>query len=283
MKRKNSLVGIVILAIAALIGTARKFQPADATDGATPTAVSQRTTSADEVSAADATPKASAQLRTLSVPRYESPRGGQVIKRTGYTLSYDADYKTPQWVGWTLTAEQAQGGVPREDDFQPDPDVKGAKAYTTDYKNSGYDRGHICPAGDMKWSLTAMRESFYLSNICPQNRNLNRGDWKELEELEREWAITRGSVCITAGPIYEKKRPARIGANKVAVPDAFFKVVLVDYPKKPKAYAFVFRNAAGNHPLTYYQLSVNELERRTGMDFFPGLSEKVEDAVPALP
>ncbi len=218
----------------------------------------------------------------MRLPKYETSRGGQVIAHTGYTVKYDADFKTPQWVAWSLTAEQAQGTVPREKEFLPDPDIRGAKAYTKDYANSGYDRGHMAPAGDMKWSATAMKESFYLSNVCPQNRNLNRGDWKELEELEREWAISHGVVNIAAGPIYYTSTPTRIGNNKVAVPDAFFKVILVDYPDAPKAYGFIFKNEAGSRPLSSYQLSVNEVEKVTGMDFFPGLSEKTEGQKPEI-
>lgn len=223
----------------------------------------------------------SISLRGLEIPHYESSRGGQIIRHTGYTVSYDADFKTPQWVGWQLTAEKAQGTAPRYNKFQPDPEVRGAKAYPKDYSNSGYDRGHMAPAGDMKWSEQAMRESFYMTNVCPQNRNLNRGDWKDLEELERTWAIQYGSVSITAGPIYTTKNPARIGANKVAVPDAFFKVLLVDYPKNPKAYGFIFKNEAGSRPLSYYQLTVDEVEEQTGMDFFHNLPHDIQQKIEA--
>ena len=219
---------------------------------------------------------------SMLLPSYETSRGAQVIKHIGYTTAYDADYKTPQWVAWSITSEQAQGTIKRSDNFAPDPDVRGAKAYPSDYTNSGYDRGHMAPAADMKWSKKAMDESFYMTNMCPQTKNLNRGDWKALEELERQWAVSQGCVSIAAGPIYKASRPKRIGANKVAVPDAFFKVILVDYPKAPKAYAFVFENKAGHRDLSSYQLSVNELEERTGMDFFPGLSERVEGLKPEL-
>lgn len=216
----------------------------------------------------------------IEIPHYNIERGGQTIEHIGYTVSYDADFKTPQWVAWQLTKEKAYGTEARYNKFQPDPDVKGAKAYTTDYTNSGYDRGHMAPAADMKWSHQAMVESFYMTNVCPQNRNLNRGDWKDLEELERSWAIKYGCVSIAAGPIYYKEHtPQRIGGNKVAVPDAFFKVLLVGYPKSPKAYGFVFENKAGNHPLTYYQLTVDEVEKRTGMDFFSALPDEVENKI----
>ena len=218
----------------------------------------------------------------IEIPKYESSRGGQVIKHTGFTLSYDADYKTPQWVAWELTAEELNGDFPRKNSFSPDPKVRGAKAYHKDYSNSGYDRGHIAPAADMKWSEASMEASFYTSNICPQNRNLNRGDWKDLEELEREWAARYGAVAIAAGPIYTSRRPKRIGANKVAVPDAFFKVLLVDYPASPKAYGFVFKNEAGSRKLTYYQHTVDEVEEMTGMDFFSALPDDVENKIESV-
>ena len=131
----------------------------------------------------------------------QSGTGGQILKRKGYTLSYNADYKTPQWVAWELTKKETKGKEGRTDKFLPDPDVRGAKAYTGDYTKSGYDRGHMAPAADMKWSKQAMEESFYMSNICPQNPNLNRGDWNDLEEKSRQWAKKYGAVYIACGPI----------------------------------------------------------------------------------
>ena len=218
----------------------------------------------------------------VEIPQYQSSRGGQIIHHLGFTLSYDADYKTPQWVAWELTAEKLKGDCPRKNTFSPDPDVRGAKAYHKDYSHSGYDRGHMAPAADMKWSEQAMEESFYTSNICPQNQNLNRGDWKDLEELERQWASAYGAVAIAAGPIYTSKRPKRIGANKVAVPNGFFKVLLVGYPDNPKAYGFVFENEAGSRKLTYYQRTVDEVEEITGMDFFSALPDEVENRIESI-
>ncbi len=217
----------------------------------------------------------------VEIPRYEVSRGGQLIRHTGFTLSYDSDYKTPQWVAWTLTAAEAEGSEPRGKSFTPDPAVRGAQAYTTDYKGSGYDRGHMAPAGDMKWSARAMTESFYLTNVCPQNRNLNRGDWKDLEELTRDWARRFGAVSVTAGPIYTSRTPERVGANRVAVPDAFYKVLLIKARDGYRAYGFIFRNEAGSRPLKAYQLTVDEVERRTGIDFFPALPDNVERKVEA--
>lgn len=212
-------------------------------------------------------------------PVFTGSRSGQLIEHTGFTLQYDADFKTPQWVSWELTAEETQGSVPREDTFRPDPKVRGAKAYHKDYSNSGYDRGHIAPAADMKWSAQAMEESFYTSNICPQNRNLNRGDWKDLEELTREWAVRTGRVSVTAGPIYRSSSPSRIGNNRVGVPDAFYKILLTNYPESPVAYAFIFENEVGSRPLRSYLRTVDEVEEETKIDFFSSLPEEVEKRI----
>lgn len=227
-------------------------------------------------------PETSEQISSdekLEIPEMYSSSGGQIIERTGYTLSYNADYKTPQWVAWELTKQESQGEEKRTDKFVPDPDVRGAKAYTGDYTNSGYDRGHMAPAADMKWSRKAMEESFYLSNICPQNPNLNRGDWNDLEEKSRQWARRFGKIYITCGPIYDNKKPKRIGNNKVGVPDAFYKVILINDNKNPQAIGFIFENRAGHQPLTKYIVTVDSVEKRTGIDFFPALPDEVEKKI----
>lgn len=127
----------------------------------------------------------------------------------------------------------------RTDKFLPDPDLPEHEAVTTDdYKGAGMDRGHMCPAGDNRWHWKAMQESFYMTNICPQNHNLNRGDWKELEESCRRWAQEEGKIYIVCGPILYDQRHRTIGKkHKITVPEAFFKVVLCadSNPPKPSA------------------------------------------------
>ena len=202
---------------------------------------------------------------------------GQIIQRTGYTLSYDAKNKTPQWVAWELTKEETRGNEERTNEFQPDPEVIGAKVVTYDYSGSGYDRGHMAPAGDMKWSKKAMQESFYMSNICPQDHNLNTEDWNDLEMKSREWARRYGKVYIVCGPVYNGGRNEYIGSHRVKVPDAFFKVILINDTKKQAALGFYFENEAGERPLSEYLISVDSLEKLTGMDFFPALPDEEEN------
>ena len=206
---------------------------------------------------------------------------GQIIQRTGYTLSYDAKNKTPQWVAWELTKEETRGNEERTNEFQPDPDVIGAKVLTYDYSHSGYDRGHMAPAGDMKWNKKAMEESFYMSNICPQDHNLNTEDWNDLEMKCREWARRYGKVYIVCGPIYNGKRNEYIGEHRVKVPDAFFKVILINKENKQRALGFLFENESGERPLEEYLTPIDNIEKLTGMDFFSALPDNIENKLEA--
>ena len=227
-------------------------------------------------------PFVNTDMGQLEIPSMPNGQQGQVIQRTGYTLAYDKKTKTPQWVAWELTKEETKGNHERTDKFLPDPNVKGAKVVTTDYTGSGYDRGHMAPAGDMKWSKKAMEESFYMSNICPQIHHLNTGDWNELEANTRKWARRYGSVYVTCGPIYNgSRRTQYIGKNRVKVPDAFFKVILIQSPKKTCALGFFFENEAGQRPLNEYLVSIDYLEQTTGIDFFPSLPDELENTLEA--
>ena len=217
----------------------------------------------------------------MEIPLMDSKKQGQIIQRTGYTLSYDAKNKTPQWVAWELTKAETKGNEERTNDFQPDPDVIGAKVVTYDYSGSGYDRGHMAPAGDMKWNRKAMQESFYMSNICPQNHNLNTEDWNDLEMKSREWARRYGKVYIVCGPIYNGKRTEYIGSHRVKVPDAFFKVILINETDKQCALGFLFENESGERPLKEYLVSVDSIEKITGLDFSSALPDDIENTVEA--
>ena len=208
----------------------------------------------------------------------------QILHRKGYITSYNREHKIPNWVAWELTPEKLIERESRTDKFLPDPDLPENQAVTTDdYKRSGMDRGHMCPAGDNRWHWKAMQESFYMTNICPQNHNLNRGDWKELEDACRLWTKKEGKLYIVCGPVLYRQKHRTIGRkHKVTVPEAFFKVILSTRNGHPKAIGFIFKNLSGNHPLKNYVNSVDEVERITGIDFFPTLPDDVEKKVEAM-
>ena len=158
----------------------------------------------------------------------------------------------------------------------PDPLVKGATALNEDYTRTGYDRGHLAPAGDMKWSMKAMRESFYLSNICPQDPDLNRGIWKELEEQIRLWASENGSLLVVTGPIITDDL-RRLGKNRVGIPKRFFKVVCTQTAGRPEGVGFLFDNRDyGDTSLRSMMIPIDSVESVTGIDFFPSLPDSIE-------
>lgn len=212
-----------------------------------------------------------------------SPKGTpeQILERTGYVASYNKTNLLPNWVAWHLTAERTEGSAKRSGvDFAEDTEVPEPRATDWDYYNSGYDRGHMCPAADNKWSKKAMEESFLFTNMCPQNGNLNRGDWNEMEMACRKWVKKYGDLYIVCGPILYKGKHKTIGKNKVVVPEAFFKVVLRT-GDDPQAIGFIYKNTSGNRPKDSYVNTVDEVERITGIDFFPSLPDDVEKKVEA--
>lgn len=205
----------------------------------------------------------------------------QILRRVGYVVSYNPDNRIPNWVAWQLTESHTTGPYKRAGiGFQADSEAKGVQVTTFDYSRSGYDRGHMCPSGDNKWDKTAQLQSFLMTNICPQNRNLNAGDWNEMENQCRKWAKQYGCIYIVAGPILYNQKHKTIGKAKVVVPEAFFKVVLC-MEGTPKAIGFIYKNEAGNRPKGDYVNSIDAIERITGFDFFPALEDALEAKVEA--
>lgn len=200
----------------------------------------------------------------------------KIFKHTAYTCSYNSDKRNPNYIAWTLTKERVKGKVKRTDTFFEDPELTdNEKARLEDYRGSGYQRGHMCPAGDNKWDKIAMIESFYLSNVCPQIGSLNGGDWKELEESCRELVNhTNDTLHIICGPIYDTS-PKRIG-GRVAVPEQFFKVILRFNGATQQGIGFIYNNTKANHPMQYYVRSIDEVEKITGFDFFHTLPRKLQ-------
>ena len=219
--------------------------------------------------------------RRMEIPAPIKGMREQLLKREGYRVSYNTDRKVPNWVAWRLTADHTSGNHYRDGQlFVEDKDVPWPRATDGDYVRSSYDRGHLCPSGDNKWSEKAQTQSFLLTNICPQNHDLNVGDWNDLEIQCRYWAKRMGNLYIVTGPVFYNGVKKTIGKHGVAVPDAFFKVVLDD-GRKAKAIGFVYPNRGGHQDMDQCVRSVDEIERITGIDFFPMLDDNVEDVVEA--
>lgn len=215
---------------------------------------------------------------------YELPANvdGQILlKRIGYTVSYNIQTKEPNWVAWYLSSDRVSGDVDRNGvEFTEDEEVPEPRATTWDYYRSHFDRGHQCPAGDNKWNQDAMNQSFLLTNICPQNPKLNKYEWNRLESQCRDWAKEYGGVYIACGPIYAPNSKKTIGEHKVKVPTAFFKVVLC-MTGTPKAIGFIYQNTGDKQDYRQCVRTVDEIEQLTGYDFFKSLDDKVEKRVEA--
>lgn len=204
----------------------------------------------------------------------------QIMEKSSYIVSYNKDTKIPNWVAWHLIAQHTDGPIKRLSNFYEEVGVDIPRATVEDYRGSGWSRGHMCPAGDNKWDETAMYESFSLVNVCPQNAGLNSGLWNSIEIDCRRWANRLGDIYIVCGPVLLNREHETIGRNKVVVPEAFFKVILCLHGK-PKAIGFVVRNNEGKRKRDQYVNTIDEVERITGIDFFPALPDDIENEVEA--
>lgn len=214
-------------------------------------------------------------------PLIEQPEYGEqdalIVEHQGYTLSYNLATHCPNWVAWELTEKEVYSTEARRtNDFRGDPAVPSQhRVEGYDYKDSGYDRGHMCPAGDMKWDNDAMSDCFYMTNICPQNSVLNQQWWEHLERACRRWASQEGCIYVCCGPIFDGQMPPRhIGKEvQIRVPDGFFKVVLSLRKGEEKAVGFIYHNTNDRQPMESVATSIDEVEKVTGLNFFPVLED----------
>lgn len=216
----------------------------------------------------------------VEVPAHEEGETSQLLVRKAYTASYNKETRCPNWVAWELTAEHVDGTMARRNTYREDEEVPTPRATNQDYKGSGWSRGHMCPAGDNKWDEVAMMESNLLTNMCPQHSSLNSGVWNVIERDCRKWAKRYGQVYIVCGPIFMNQEHEKIGRNEVVVPEAFFKVILRLQPNA-KAIGYVVRNNEGTKRKDQFVNSVDQVERITGIDFFPTLPDSIENAIEA--
>ena len=216
------------------------------------------------------------------VIRLELPaisNGDDVVEHLGYTASYNHEWLIPNWVAYELTREELNGTTKGEESFRWDPDIKGKQAWREDYSGSGWDKGHMIPRADLKWSAKAYSESFFFSNICPQNHDFNAGAWLTTEKMARRIARQYGSVYVVCGPIVTDNKYGTIGEHKVTVPDAFFKAFLINDEGEYSAIGIVMYNSPERQLLKASTMSVDELEEKCGLDLFSSLERTIQDEV----
>ena len=212
----------------------------------------------------------------LEIPKTNSK--AKIITHTGYSLLYNEIHEQADWVAYELTKEETIKLYERTNKFILDPKVNTITASYSDYKGSGYDRGHLAPASDMGWSSIAMKESFYYSNMSPQIPSFNRGIWKKLEELVRTWAVENNKLYIVTGPVL-KNELKLIGNNKVSVPKYYYKVILDFRQPSIKGIGFIIPNLGSKEHLNNYAVTIDSVEKFSGIDFFPLLQDKQENFI----
>lgn len=222
-------------------------------------------------------PKIEVQANGLTDVKLPSGMKNVVCHYSGFTSYFNPETHIPNCVAYEIIESETTGDEPRKKSFEADHTIDGC-AESSDYRNSGYDRGHMAPAADMKWSKVAMEESFLMTNICPQVKSLNSGIWHRLEQRVREWAARDSSIIVVCGPIFTPGKPVeQIGEIGVAVPHRFFKALYA--PGRNIGIAFIFDNNKVKGELRKYAVTIDSVERETGLDLFYNLPDDIENEV----
>lgn len=204
-----------------------------------------------------------------------------LLNKKGFCIGYSGKTRQAVWVSYILYSSNLEKKVKRSNRFQPDPEVKFRPVRPQEYARSGYDKGHLAPAADMCYAEIPMQNSFLMSNISPQLPGCNRGIWKRLENQVRVWAQKEKKICVVTGPLFlaqgEKKQ---LKNSDIPIPDAFYKVILDMTPPR-KAVGFIIPNSPSRKSYTAFAVSVHEVERLTGLDFFSELPDEEERRIEA--
>ena len=213
----------------------------------------------------------------LSTNEYFLPTSttGQIVHHEGYSLSYIESHEQAEWVAYELKKSHLSKTNFKRPYFEIDDAVKTGAANWRNYKKSGYDRGHLCPAGDKRYSQFAHDETFLTSNISPQKHDFNSGIWNTLEQKVRYWASKYDGVYVVTGGVLKGDMKS-IGDESVSVPNQFYKVLIDNNSGKTKMIAFLIPHENSSKPLYDFVVSVDEVEKLTGIDFFPELDDAIE-------
>jgi len=205
---------------------------------------------------------------------------GQIVHHDGYSLSYSEKHEQAEWVAYELKKNHLSGTNHKRPYFEIDKAVKTGAASWRNYKKSGYDKGHLCPAGDRRFTKKAHDETFLTSNISPQEHQFNAGVWNTLEQKVRYWARKYNGIFVVTGGVL-KGGMKTIGTEDVSVPNQFYKVLIDNNTGKTKMIAFLMPHKDSRKPLYEFVVSVDEIEALTGIDFFPELEDAIENKLEA--
>ncbi len=200
---------------------------------------------------------------------------GDIVKHEHFTLSYNEPFEQAEWVAYMLKKEHLTYDDRKRPYFIEDPKVKTKSADWRNYKGSGYDRGHLCPAGDRRFSKQAYNETFYTSNISPQNREFNAGVWNQLEMQIRRWVKKNGTHFVITGGVLQKGLD-EIGDEDVDVPKFYYKIIAKGNADNLTMIGFLMPNKPSSKPIEDFVVSIDNIEALTGVDFFQDLPDTQE-------
>lgn len=213
-------------------------------------------------------------LMTVGVPRGVSDT---LVRYGAFDVHFNSERGIANCAAYELIDSELNGTVERMGEFMPDSGVKGCPS-PQDYAGSGMDRGHLVPAADLKWSDDAMRQSFLLTNVCPMHKALNEGGWAKLEEKVREWTLRDSALLVFTGPVVSAG-DTTFSSGRVTVPSAYYKVIMAPCVRPMRAIAFIYPNGHSGGRLQQYAVSIDEVEHRTGLDFFPFLPDNDQQQI----
>ena len=278
-KQKRSLYYVLALALLALAGyhgyQKNSFYKS-AYDDKLPTTEQSQT---DEPEGKEYQSTGDLSLLDVKLPEQLT---NETVRYKYMTVYFNKDYRVPNCVAYELTSTMTSMADSREAEnranyqFERDRNVNGCPDWW-EYKESGYTRGHMAPAMDMRWNKTAMEQCFLMTNICPQLDEMNDGEWRHVEEAVHKWSRTADRLIIFTGPIFSDDMD-RIGKHDdIVVPERFFKVVYS--PNHNRAIAFVMENKYMPNSWTNYATTIDEVEQLTGYNFLSTLEDKVENVI----
>lgn len=213
----------------------------------------------------------------VSIDYLPTSTTNQIVKHYNYTLSYSEKHEQAKWVAYKLTNDEVNHSRNyKRPYFIEDPKVKTGSAKWYNYKKSGYDKGHLCPASDRSFSKQAYDETFYTSNISPQNHQFNTGIWNRLEQKTRYWATKYRTIYVISGGVLTDGLD-EIGEEQVSVPKFFYKIIFTYSDGKERMIAFLIPNEPSDKPLYEFVVAADKIERITGIDFFRKLDNKIEN------
>lgn len=217
----------------------------------------------------------SAAFPEAYLPAYPN---GERVDHDYYILSYSERHEQAAWVAYTLELKHLTYDDRKRPFFVEDPKVRSKSAGWTNYKGSGFDRGHLCPAGDRRFSEKAYNQTFYTSNVSPQNPEFNAGVWNDLEKQVRRWCKRYGTLRVITGGILTDGLPS-IGEEGVSVPEYFFKVVIRENGGAPEVLGFLFQNRPSDGSPSDYLVPLDRIESVSGLDFFPTWETQQQEVI----